>query len=287
MHLPLPKSHFWESTWFVYDSLVIILMNASRENSDQYLKSVLLRRNLLRFARSVTLAELAWIICDTLKPKFPRILSIVGGAASGKSTLTSSLADALRNSGTDPIAVLSTDDYSIGTRSFRENQLGSIDPNIIHDFRLLSKNVERICTLEPGEQLTIPKYNPSNGAGISPSRVNATEVDTGIYLTVLITGLIQLIIVEGDFQPLAKTDYVIYLHLSDKARLENRINRDTQFRNYQTKSSVIKSFMQRQTSQHNLYTLPVAKKANAIIWSNPRRHNDQTTYMYDLFLEKY
>ncbi len=262
-------------------------MNASIENSDRYLKSIIRRRNLLRFAKSVTLAELARIICITLKPNFPRILSIVGGAASGKSILTSSLVGALRDAGIDSLAVLSTDDYSIGNRSFRENQLSSVDPYLTHDFSLLSKNVEQICRLGPGEQLRIPKYDPSTGAGVPPSTVNAPTVDIENYLTDLITGLIQLIIVEGDFQPLTRTDYVIYLHLSDKTRLKNRISRDIQFRNYQTKSSVIKSFKQRQTSQHNIYTLPVSEKANAIIWSNPRRHNNQIIYMYDLFLEKY
>lgn len=263
-------------------------MNVSIENSDRYLKSIIRRRNLLRFAKSVTLAELARIICSTLKPNFPRVLSIVGGAASGKSTLTSSLAGALRSAGIDSLAVLSTDDYSIGNRSFRENQLSSVDPYLTHDFSLLSKNVEQICRLRTAEQLRIPRYDPSTGAGVPPpSTENAPTVDMENYLTDLITGLIQLIIVEGDFQPLIRTDYVIYLHLSDKTRLENRISRDIQFRNYQTKSSVIKSFKQRQTSQHTIYTLPVSEKANAIIWSNPRRHNNQIMYLYDLFLEKY
>jgi uridine kinase len=262
-------------------------MNQTIENSDQYLKRVLLKRNLSRLAESVTKVDLSRTICSILTPYLPRILSIVGGAASGKSTLAASLVDALRDSGTHSIALLNTDDYSVGTRSFRKSQLESKNPYITHDFKLLSENVDKILRLRSGEQLVVPKYNPSTGAGVPSLLANTVDPDLEVYSTHLISGIIELVIVEGDFQPLIKTDYVIYLHLSDKVRLENRIRRDIKFRNYRTKSSVRKSFIQRQATQHYPYTLPVADTANAIIWSKPRKHNDQITYMYDLFLDKY
>jgi uridine kinase len=253
--------------------------------SDQYIQNILLKRGLLRYSSTLTLAELSDVIGKSLGPDFPRIISIVGGAASGKSTLTRSLTDALKNLGMSSIVVINTDDYSVGTRSFREEKLRGLDPYITHNFNLLRANVERLCSLGPDDQLIIPKYDPGTGAGVPPSTVDAVE-ESKSFLTQLITGPIQLTIVEGDFQPLVHTDYILYLHLSDRARLENRIRRDIEFRNYPTKGSVIESFVQRQRSQHNPYTLPAADTANAIVWSKLTKHLDQTMYAYDLYTEK-
>jgi uridine kinase len=254
--------------------------------SDLYVQNIIINGDFYLTASSIALTELTRVIFNQLKFDFPKVLSIVGGAASGKSTLASSLAKTLKNCGMDSILILNTDDYSVGTRSFRENLPENIDPYITHDFKLLAENVDRILRLIPGEQITIPRYNPSNGSGVYPLEFADSTMDREKFLTQLITGPVKLIIVEGDFQPLKETDYIIYLHLPDKARLENRLRRDIHIRNYKTRKNVIKSFKQRQVSQHNPYTLPLAENANAIIWSVPEKKHKQSTFLYDFFLKK-
>jgi len=213
----------------------------------------------------------------------PKVLSIVGGAASGKSTLAVNLASKIKSSGLDSVVILTTDDYSVGTRDFRETQLRSTDPYVTHNFELLSEHIGDILKLRPRQQIIVPKYNPGNGAGVPPVMGKPGVLDTEKYTSSRLTGSIELVIIEGDFQPLKNTDFIIYLHLADNLRLENRIRRDIRFRSYETKDHVLKSFIDRQRSQHFIYTLPVAEFANLIIWSEPKKHNGISTYTYNLF----
>jgi len=259
------------------------------KDSDQYLTTVIKYRKLYRVAANLGLSDLARLlkiyIVDVQTTR-TKIVSLVGGAASGKTTLVKCLE---KEFGDLDLAVLCTDDYSLGTRSYRKRNINHSNPLEKRNFALLDKLVHELVRLEPGQMQTVPVYNPKNGAGIPPhTHIEQKYVKSDrlrSYKYKQITGPIQVIIVEGDFQPLADPDLVIYLHLSDEIRLANRIKRDSQDRGYPNLKVIEESFYTRQVEQHIPFTLPVSNSAHILIWTHLRKTPVQRQfYDYDVYV---
>ena len=213
------------------------------------------------------------------------IVSIVGGAASGKTTFARSLA-ALLGLNKLHVQVICTDDYSIGTRQYRKNHIGEDTPLEKYNFELLYRVVEQVKKLNHGQIVTVPVYNPQNGAGVPVDSFTEQHIPKQEgFRSRDIVGPVDIIIVEGDFQPLPPqvVDHILYFHVSDRIRFKNRLQRDLNERSYFSKDAIVESFALRQKHQHIQYTLPVAKTANTLMWAHWANSDLESQYSYDLF----
>lgn len=205
----------------------------------------------------------------------PPVVSIVGGAASGKSTFARGLAASTRGH----VEILSTDDFVIGTRRYRREHLGEDEPLRKYNFTLLDSKVRELRALQGGEErVDVPVYRRENGAGVPPDGLAAA----GEYSARAIAGPVDLLIIEGDFQPLAAPDLLLYLHVPDALRLAHRLRRDVGSAGYRDEAAVRASFALRQSSQHRLYTLPVAANADWLLLAKVPGGSD-TPYVYDVY----
>ena len=211
-----------------------------------------------------------------------KVISITGGAGSGKSTFARRLSYKMIDIS---VIVISTDDFVIGTRDYRIDKLEGKDPLIKYNFDLLKDTVKKIEQLKTGESITVPLYDERIGAG-TPLNYDSgakPEATRDVYKLRRIIGPVDLLIVEGDFQPLGKTDYIIYLHVPDKFRLRNRINRDLKRRLGYSTESIQRNFELRQQLQHIPYTLPVASLADLILLVNVKTIKKNQLYRYDVY----
>lgn len=121
-----------------------------------------------------------------------KVISLVGGPASGKGTLAEMLSRALDNA-----AVLSTDNYLKGDRPYRRANIENLgkDPIEKYDFDFLRKQVKVICELEEDQSIGIPQYDGVTGIAISQDPDNIPD-DSTYPLKV---GKVDYLIVEGDF----------------------------------------------------------------------------------------
>lgn len=175
------------------------------------------------------------------------IISLIGGAASGKSTMARKLKDFLGDAN-----ILGTDDYLVGDRSFRRKHLEGGDPREKYNQKKLNTHIEKICHLKEGEQFFIPTYDEVTGEAVDATKYNKA------------VGKAKYLIIEGDFDFVEKPDYRIYLDVSDQTRLSNRLRRDQNTRNANIQE-IKDSFDLRQKLQYTPYTLPAREKANLII----------------------
>jgi len=189
-----------------------------------------------------------------------QVVSLVGGAGSGKTTLAKKMIERLPESDS-----ISTDDYVIGTRLDRSKLEGK-DPILKYDFDLLRRNVDKI---REGRPVLVPHYDDASGIAVA-----AEEYSHRVPK-------VKTLIVEGDFHPLRDADVVLYLHVSDEVRLQNRIKRDTRIRAATDEDGIKENFLLRQRIQHIPYTLPVARFADLIIEGIPGEE-----YRYNLYQRK-
>ena len=138
-----------------------------------------------------------------------KVISIVGGAGSGKTTFAHELIMFLGNACT-----LSTDDYVIGDREYRKKYLEGGNPLKKYNPKALNANISTIKALGNGEYCFVPKYDDVTGEA-----VDAKEYYKKI-------SQVKYIIVEGDFDFVENPDLLIYFDVDEKIRLDNRIQRD-------------------------------------------------------------
>ena len=200
-----------------------------------------------------------------------KVISIVGGAGSGKTTLASEFVKFLGNA-----CALSTDDYVIGDRAYRHQYLEGAGKSPLQKYnpKALNDNISAIKNLQATESLLVPTYDDSTGEA-----VDAKEYHKKITP-------VKYIIVEGDFDFVENPDLLIYFDVDDKTRLDNRIKRDIAKRGAVDDDSVKKSFESRQTSQHIPYTAPVRSKveklgeSGMIIKATPTQNTSGDMYSY-------
>ncbi len=217
-------------------------------------------------------------IFSHMSASLPKVICLIGGAASGKSTLAQSISE--RKPG---MIVLSTDDFVKGTRKFRTEHKMEEDPLSKYDFDMLRNKIWDLQHLPNGETVTLPCYNAQTGAGISLAQYSMEEEtpDDATYLMREISGPVEIILLEGDFQPLLEPDYVIYYHLSDNLRWKNRLRRDSFQRNELDMQALRENFLHRLKRQQLPFTLPVAGGADLIVSISIRRKGG--AYLFDVY----
>lgn len=211
-----------------------------------------------------------------------KVISVVGGAGSGKSTLARKVAKALQDATT-----ISTDDFVLGSRDFRNKYLDveGHDPVRKYDFDLLRRKVERIKSLEKGESECVPVYDEATGVAINikydPKTGRILSQDNNSCTRRI--GRVEFLIVEGDFQVLETPDRILFFHVPDNVRLQNRVRRDMSERGASKSEVVVASFLIRQQLQHLPYTLSYAKNANLIITVSTQAEKESYRYKYSLW----
>ena len=138
-----------------------------------------------------------------------KVISIVGGAGSGKTIFAHELIMFLGNACT-----LGTDDYVIGDREYRRKYLEGGNPLKKYNSKALNDNISTIKSLGNGEYCFVPTYDDVTGEA-----VDAKEYHKKI-------SKVKYIIVEGDFDFVENPDLLIYFDVDDEIRLDNRIQRD-------------------------------------------------------------
>ncbi len=198
-------------------------------------------------------------------PTKVKIVSLVGGAGAGKSTLAGELSTSLKALGlrTD---VISTDAFVVGTREERRG-LEKEGPLSKYDFDYMRRIIQKIQDAEEG--VRVPTYDEATGLAIAAGEENFTHK----------VPKIECLIIEGDFDEVQTPDLRIYLHVSDRARYQNRVRRDLQKRGESDQQKIADNFNLRQKSQHFPHTLPAATKANMVIEA---RLKDEE-YTFDIY----
>ncbi len=138
-----------------------------------------------------------------------KVISIVGGAGSGKTTFANELITFLGDACT-----LGTDDYVVGDRDYRRKNLEGKNPLLKYNPEALNENIRAIQKLQEGEFYMVPKYDDVTGEA-----VDAKEYHKKITP-------VKYIVVEGDFDFVKNPDLLIYFDVDDETRLQNRIRRD-------------------------------------------------------------
>ena len=203
-----------------------------------------------------------------------KIVSLIGGAASGKSTLRQSLIERLNQKelSTDYI---STDDFSRGNREWRWANFegkGDVDPIGKYDFDFLNEKLRQIKENQDSDKtIAVPTYDQATGLAIDAGEENYTHH----------VGKVDVLIIEGDFHPVEEPDMVVYLHVPDDQRLQNRVNRDVEHRGGDPEKTT-NSFNFRHLTQHLPHTLPSIEKADIVLDINTT--ND--TWTFDIYNSK-
>lgn len=215
------------------------------------------------------LKVLSDIIASRLGPKVS-VVSRIGGAASGKTMLSSRLAEQLTERAV-AADVISTDDFVVGDRDFRRAHFEGKDPRAKYDFGLLNYKVDAIRHNQmPGVTIGVPSYDQHSGKAIEVGEDNFMHQ----------VGPVDVLIVEGDFLEVKDPDVAIFLDVASDIRLKNRIGRDLVHRNVSDQRSVIANFALRQETQHIPYTVPAADSAEILICGDIS--NNQ--WRYDVYL---
>ncbi|MFQ6100142.1 MAG: uridine kinase [Anaerolineae bacterium] len=235
-------------------------------NSDEVIQDIIKNRGFILAVSGLddertTLKIVGYL--GEIRGKKTKVISLIGGAASGKSTLARRVVNTLKSAG-----IIGTDDFLLGSREYRRRYLEGGDPLKKYGFDLLREKVNRIRNLRPGESESVPVYDEEDGTAIKiidfdPETGQILSVDKNHYHRRV--GKVEYLIVEGDFQLLANPDYQIFFHVPDDVRLRNRINRDVRQRGVVSMTETVDSFALRQRLQHRPYTLACAGNADLLI----------------------
>lgn len=200
------------------------------------------------------------------------VVSLVGGAASGKTILAGKIVSELDDRGV-VADVIGTDDYVMGDRAYRRKHLEDDDPRSKYDFELLNQKINEVRrNTDSNVTIGVPTYNEQTGEAIAVSEENYSHQ----------VGKVDVLLVEGDFYEVNDPNLVIYLHLPDRHRLQNRLDRDTQHRSEDDIKKIVENFNHRQKNQHALHTLPATHKAHMLLRVTP----DDDSWRYDVFEAK-
>jgi uridine kinase len=204
-----------------------------------------------------------------------RVVSLIGGVASGKSSLAQALVDKLKESGLRADSIC-TDDTSLYTRHERWKM--SQDPGVtgldLHDGELLNKKIKAIRQLSGNSVVMVPKYDPKTGDAVVVGEANFPHA----------IGQVDILIVEGDFDLVEKSDLLLYVEAPAAERRKIRIARDLNERTQVgdktvTAEDIGASFDARQASQHQQFTAPTLPKADIVLQTDPT----DASWKYDVY----
>ncbi len=228
-------------------------------SNDAYVHSVLgqkfgpISNNLSQTETIETMAD----IIRQLLTTGPKTVSVIGGAASGKTTIAEGLVSCLQqdDAQTD---MLSTDNYVVGDRAYRQVKLKNADAQKKYDFNLMDEHVRAIRQLNSKKQtVTVPLIDKETGRAVDAG-------EDGLKHDV---GKLDVLIIEGDF-PRDDYDIRFYIHVPDEQRLQNNIEREVgQAKNVDT-GQLTARFNDRQRTLHKPYTLPALQSADYVLVAN-------------------
>ncbi len=186
-----------------------------------------------------------------------KVVSIVGGPAAGKSTLTAKLTDecAARDLSSD---FLSTDDNCLGTRAWRWEHERD-DPLSLKDFDLLNRHIQAIKRIKAGDTVKTPVYDQESGLAIETGAENFPHS----------IGKVDVLFVEGDFDPVDDADMRIFIDVPAHARMQARINRDLVARGEVDPQKVAASFLSRHENQFKPHTVPAISRSDIVLKVTP------------------
>ena len=176
------------------------------------------------------------------------VIALISGAGAGSSTLAQELINKLPKSD-----AIGTDDYLIGDRKYRRENIEGQDPLLKYDIEFMRQEVKKICSLRNGDEILVPRYDEPTGLALAQEPYSH-KIKSLKYL-----------IIEGDFQFLDQVDYLIYLDVPDEVRLRNRLEREIKKRNEKSKQAVKDNFEIRQKLQHVPYCEPLKDKADILV----------------------
>lgn len=198
------------------------------------------------------------------------LITITGGAGSGKSTLTKKLIGSFEESGLTAGSI-SSDDFVVRDRAYRRKHLEHVSPLERYDFLFMESLIEQIRQSKiDGESVRVPKYDDTTGTAIDSNSPDGYGKAVGP---------VDVLIVEGDINRIyPNTGLRIYLHLDDAKRLASRVDRDLLLRGAADKDEIVANFTHRHTNQHTPHTIPAVDFADIVI------HADNTggAWTYDL-----
>lgn len=202
-----------------------------------------------------------------------KVISLIGGAASGKSTLAHTLSHILTKKGI-PSDFFSTDDFLIWDRAYRRLHFESSEPKAKYDFVFMNELISKIRSDNyEHNSVSVPTYNQVTWVAIALWSEN--------YIHTI--GKITVLIVEGDFDEVIGSNLTFFLHMDDDDRLNNRLLRDVENRNEFDLTKIRENFEQRQITQHIPYTVPTIYKADYVIYT----HIQQDDRYYDIYKKSY
>lgn len=251
-------------------------MNGTIINSDDYVMP-LLQGEFTRIHRNVNNKA----VCKALLPHVTlpssevKVVSISGGAGSGKSYLSNALVKYLTTHGYRADTI-STDDYNRGDRQWRRHHFeGNVARNPLDkwDFELMNKKIASIrANRDVKVKIRVPTYSSETGLAIDEGEENYQHK----------IGPLDVLIVEGDIYAVDNPDLSIFVHMADQKRLQNRIQRDVEGRNEGSEEVVIQSFTLRQKNQHFPYSLPAIDHADIVLDVSIHRNE----WIYDVYQRK-
>jgi uridine kinase len=200
-----------------------------------------------------------------------KIISIIGGPASGKDTLVGSLIDDLKGTGLAADSI-GTDDYGIGTREWRWERERE-DPLKLKDFALLNQKVEAIKKItSDDEKVAVPTYDQKTGLAVAAGEENYTHK----------IGKTDVLFVQGDFDAVEHPDLMVFIDVPAETRMQVRIARDLAQRGEVDAEKVANSFKSRHEKQFIPYTAPAVEKAGLVLKVNPIPE----AWQYDVYRAK-
>lgn len=196
------------------------------------------------------------------------IITLTGGPASGKTTLSEKISSELTSQGFQT-EFIATDGFNEFTREERNTRIKEgADPLSVKNWNLLK---EIIAKVRAGEAVKAPEYDSRTGLAIARPQNEWKQLPSNL----------ACLIIDGDFQPLDDVDYKMYFHVPSKAREEIRVQRDLLEREgYGDAAAIRKSFHARQTSQFYPHTFPHAGAADLIISVEPVSEQNNKGHLY-------
>ena len=178
------------------------------------------------------------------------IIGLAGGTGSGKSFIANKL---LNYFDKNKICLIQLDSYykDLSDMEFKDREKYNFDhPNAI-DFTSLINDINKLNTFGIAE---IPKYNfQTHCRSKNKKKINKKEI-------LIIEGILSFYnkVLRN------KINYKIYIDISEKIRLERRINRDINLRG-RTNKSIIEQFNKTVKPMHKKYVNPTKRYADLVI----------------------
>jgi len=182
-----------------------------------------------------------------------KIIGISGGSGSGKTYLSNKLID---NYGKSYVEIIELDSYykDLSHMPFSKRERENFDHPDAFDFELLINNLEE---LKNHNKVLIPTYNYKTHTRNKKKKIIKKK---------------RIIIIEGIFSILNKQlrkhmDYMIFIDVNEKIRLQRRIERDVNYRG-RTLESIKLQYNKSVKPMHDKFVEPSKRFADVTINNN-------------------